>query len=46
MIMLVVFYKLLLKIDNRKAKSSLLIFPIELEKAVSVSGAVKAGEIL
>ena len=37
MITLVVFYKLLLKIDNRKAKSCLLIFLIELKEAISVS---------
>ena len=40
MITLVVFYKLLLIIDNRKAKSGLLIFLIELKKARSVSDKV------
>ena len=37
MLTLVVFYKLLKKNDNRKAKSGLLSFLIELKKAVSVS---------
>ena len=37
MIILAVFYKLLSKNDNRKAKSGLLSFLIELKKAVSVS---------